>query len=188
MSKAPGGPPLEDEDLKLPATGIRADVLQAARQVWPQFRRRAVLLLGSQKRAAKLMEAAALSLSRQLGRQKQKAPLVKKPIAALLKAHLDLALPHSKRSSRKRPVSGTKGGHAGVANATAGDFAAFTEFDDQTSMIVAMRSWGHTWKEIAAMLGITSSNARSAFLRAMQTVHPTRSGRKRRDGKKGTGG
>jgi hypothetical protein len=179
MPKPTGGTLLGDDDIKLPTTGIRADVLEAMRQVWPQYRRRAGLALVSQKRATKILEAAALSLSHQLDRQKQKTPLVNKSIVTLFKAHLELALSQGKESPKTRRVP------EAISGITEEDFAAlFTTVDDQTAMIIAMRSWGHTWKEIAAMIGISSSNARGIFLQSMRAVFPKRSDKKRPGRKK----
>lgn len=186
MANASGGLFLGDEDIKLMATGIRADVLQAVRKVWPQFKRQAVLTLGTQNRAAKFIEAAALSLSHQLDQEKQKAALLNKTVVSMLEAHLDLALSKGKGPSKKR-IAGAKGEHADSPDAPAADFAAlFPKLDDETSMVVAMRSWGHNWKETAAMLGISPSKARSLFLRSMRTVFPQPSDRKRSAGKKGS--
>lgn len=187
MADDSGGHPFGDEGIKLPTPGIRPDVIQAASKFWPQFRRRAGLVLGSQKRAAKLMEAAALSLSRQLDGKKEKKPPLKKTVVSLLKAHLASVVPQPKRSPKKKLAPRTKDQHAGGTNAC--DFAAlFTKLDDLTSMIVAMRSWGHDWKEIGSMLGVTSSNARSLFLRSMRTVLPKRTDKRQPDGRKGSTG
>jgi hypothetical protein len=159
-----------DRDADDQGRPLRADVRQAAHQVWPDARRRVHSVLGESMEAAEMMEAAVLNISHYLDRHQ--APLFSQPVAPLLSLRFWQELRrHSERLRCFRSAVGSNGLESLAADGEwvekanrQIDFEKLLPCLSQRSRrILALRGSGKDWKEIGKMLSIATSTARNGF-------------------------
>jgi len=154
---------------------IRADVRAAAHEIWPNACRQARALLGDVSEAPEVMEKVVVQVSRYLDRTG--AGLFTQNTSGVLMCAFCRALRrYALRLKRLQLV----GGSAELSQLrTAGNWSALVELwlelerlsrnvSDQTRAMVGLRLRGFDWKEIAGVLQITDTAARTAFWREVR--------------------
>lgn len=173
MTSLPGKDPRWwDRDVDDRGIPLRADVRQAAHQVWPDACRRVRSLLGEGAEAAELMEGAVLYLSHYLDRNK--VPPFSVHVASLLNLRFSQEL--RRRSARLRRFRSVVGSDGIESLAVAGDWVEevnrhldfeklLSHLSQRNRRIITMRGLGHDWNEIGKRLRIAPSTARNGFWR-----------------------
>jgi len=154
---------------------IRADVRAAAHEIWPNACRQARALLGDVSEAPEVMEKVVVQVSRYLDRTG--AGLFTQNTTGVLMCAFCRALRrYALRLKRLQLV----GGSAELSQLrTARNWSALVELwlelerlsrnvSDQTRAMVGLRLRGFDWKEIAGVLQITDTAARTAFWREVR--------------------
>jgi len=163
---------------------IRADVRAAAHEIWPNACRQARALLGDVSEAPEVMEKVVVQVSRYLDRTG--AGLFTQNTSGVLMCAFCRALRrYALRLKRLQLV----GGSAELSQLrTAGNWSALVELwlelerlsrnvSDQTRAMVGLRLRGFDWKEIAGVLQITDTAARTAFWREVRRARLRGSGK-----------
>jgi len=163
---------------------IRADVRAAAHEIWPNACRQARALLGDVSEAPEVMEKVVVQVSRYLDRTG--AGLFTQNTSGVLMCAFCRALRrYALRLKRLQLV----GGSAELSQLrTAGNWSALVELwlelerlsrnvSDQTRAMVGLRLRGFDWKEIAGVLQITDTAARTAFWREVRRARLKGSGK-----------
>ena len=163
---------------------IRADVRAAAHEIWPNACRQARALLGDVSEAPEVMEKVVVQVSRYLDRTG--AGLFTQNTTGVLMCAFCRALRrYALRLKRLQLV----GGSAELSQLrTAGDWPALVELwlemerlsrnvSDQTRAMVGLRLRGFDWKEIAGVLQITDTAARTSFWREVRRARLKGSGK-----------
>ena len=163
---------------------IRADVRAAAHEIWPNACRQARALLGDVSEAPEVMEKVVVQVSRYLDRTG--AGLFTQNTSGVLMCAFCRALRrYAMRLKRLQLV----GGSAELSQLrTAGNWSALVELwlelerlsrnvSDQTRAMVGLRLRGFDWKEIAGVLQITDTAARTAFWREVRRARLKGSGK-----------
>jgi hypothetical protein len=159
-----------DRDVDDQGMPLRADVRQAAHQVWPDARRRVHSVLGESIEAAEMMEAAVLNISHYLDRNQ--VPLFSQPVAPLLSLRFRQEL--RRRSARLRCFRSAVGSDGLESLAGDGEWVEkvnrHIDFEkllpcltQRSRRIIEMRGSGKNWKEIGKALSIATSTARNGF-------------------------
>ena len=169
------GPVWWDRECDSAGRPIRADVRAAAHQIWDTACRRVQSLLGDASEAPELMEKVVVQVSRYLDRSG--AGLFTQNTSGVLMCAFCRALRrYAMRLKRLQLV----GGSAELSQLrTAGNWSALVELwleleklsrnvSDQTRAMVGLRLRGFDWKEIAGVLQITDTAARTAFWREVR--------------------
>ena len=163
---------------------IRADVRAAAHEIWPNACRQARALLGDVSEAPEVMEKVVVQVSRYLDRTG--AGLFTQNTSGVLMCAFCRALRrYALRLKRLQLV----GGSTELSQLrTAGNWSALVELwlelerlsrnvSDQTRAMVGLRLRGFDWKEIAGVLQITDTAARTAFWREVRRARLKGSGK-----------
>ena len=163
---------------------IRADVRAAAHEIWPNACRQARALLGDVSEAPEVMEKVVVQVSRYLDRTG--AGLFTQNTSGVLMCAFCRALRrYALRLKRLQLV----GGSAELSQLrTARNWSALVELwlelerlsrnvSDQTRAMVGLRLRGFDWKEIAGVLQITDTAARTAFWREVRRARLKGSGK-----------
>lgn len=170
MVSLPGkGPHWWDRDVDDEGIPLRADVRQAAHQVWPEACRHVRSLLGESAEAAELMEGAVVYISHYLDRNT--VPPFSGHVPSLLNLHFWQEL--RRRSARLRRFRSVgSNGFEGLATAADWVDAVNRQLDferllphlgQRSRRIIAMRGLGYGWNEIGRRLRIAASTARNGF-------------------------
>jgi DNA-directed RNA polymerase specialized sigma24 family protein len=166
-----------DRDVDDRGSPIRADVREAARQLWPEAIKRVRRRLSDSAEAAQLMESAVAHISRHLNRFE--APPFGPNVPSLLSLHFSQRL--SRLASRLERIT-SAGDCTGLEN-----YAAIEGWTDRidrnidlervllrlnprSRAILVMRMHGYDWETIGRKLGVLSSTARRAFWKDTHTV------------------
>jgi DNA-binding NarL/FixJ family response regulator len=164
-----------DEDSGRP---FRADVREAAHRVWKLVCLRAQEILGDPCDAAEVLESSVKSISRYL--DKNNVPLNSANPDGLLALACYRALRRLARRRRRIEFIGTSSELAEILRAP--DWRDETDrrlFLEELSRRLEMRSRGilrlriagYDWKEIARMLGMSTSAVRQGFWRDVRKAH-----------------
>jgi DNA-binding NarL/FixJ family response regulator len=164
-----------DEDSGRP---FRADVREAAHRVWKLVCLRAQEILGDPCDAAEVLESSVKSISRYL--DKNNVPLNSADPDGLLALACYRALRRLARRRRRIEFIGTSSELAEILRAP--DWRDETDrrlFLEELSRRLEMRSRGilrlriagYDWKEIARMLGMSTSAVRQGFWRDVRKAH-----------------
>lgn len=171
------GPLWWDRDVDDQGVPIRADVRQAARDLWPDAVRRVRRTLSDPAEAAELMEDTVVYISRHLDRVQ--APLFAPSVPSLLSLHF---------SQELRRLAGKRGrirlaGHGSSIEARAAvegwaeridrhiDFEKIVcSLNERSRTIVAMRMQEHEWEVIGDKLGMLPATVRRAFWKDLREV------------------
>ena len=173
-----------DKEVDAAGRPIRLDVRTAAHQIWDAARRQAQHLLGDASEAPELMEKVVVQVSRYLDRSG--AGLFTQNTSGVLMCAFCRALRrYAMRLKRLQLV----GGSAELSQLrTAGNWSALVELwleleklsrnvSNQTRAMVGLRLRGFDWKEIAGVLQITDTAARTAFWREVRRARLRGSGK-----------
>jgi DNA-directed RNA polymerase specialized sigma24 family protein len=157
---------------------LRADVRESAHRVWKSVWAQARRLLGDAADAPELLESAVKAVSRYL--DKNHAPLHASDPGGLLVLACYRSL---RRLTRKRGRIELLGGSSELAEILrAPDWShevdrrlllerLAAELNAKTRAILRLRISGHDWKEIARMLHMTATAARTSFWRDVRKAH-----------------
>jgi DNA-directed RNA polymerase specialized sigma24 family protein len=164
-----------DKEVDAAGRPIRLDVRTAAHQIWDAARRQAQHLLGDASEAPELMENAVAQVSRYLDRTGA-GPFTQNTTGILMCAFCRSLRRYAQKLKRLQLV----GGSAEFSEwRTARNGSALVELwlelerlsrnvSDQTRAMVGLRLRGFDWKEIAGVLQITDTAARTAFWREVR--------------------
>lgn len=165
-----GGPQWWDRDVDDQGNPIRADVRQAAHELWPECCARMRATLDDIADAPELMESSVAHVSRHLNRAG--APLFSPNAKSLVGLHFCQELRRRAGKLRRIQPVGLDTELEGCAPASDWvegvnrrlDFEKLSVYlSDRSSIIVVMRHLGHDWREIGEKLGIAISTALNYF-------------------------
>ena len=169
------GPVWWDRELDSAGRPIRPDVRAAAHQIWDSARGRVQSLLGDVSEAPELMENAVAQVSRYLDRTG--AGLFTQNTAGILMCAFCRSL---RRYAMKLKRLQLVGGSAELSERRiAPNWTALVELrldleklgrnlTDKSRAMLGLRSRGFDWKEIAGVLQMTDTAARTAFWREVR--------------------
>lgn len=166
-----------DRDADDQGKPIRADVRQAARELWPEAVKRVQKILSDSSESAELMEKAVVYISHHLNRAQ--IPFFAPSVPSLLSLHFSQALRRlAMRRGRIQLVNdATSIEGCAVIEGWADqidrqlDFEKIVGYLNHTSRtIVAMRIQEHEWQLIADKIGMEPSAIRRAFWRDLHEV------------------
>lgn len=169
--------PFWDRDTDREGRVIRADVRSAAQEVWEKARRMACSVLGDPTDAAEIMEACVARVSRYMDARNQ-GLFTQRTNALLLVAFRNALFSLAKKRRRLQTI-----GHASAVDHYLQDCRWAREFELQLDLktlvrqlsprsraILTLRQAGYEWQDVAGLLGITASNAKSGFWREIRQL------------------
>lgn len=172
-----GRSPFWDRDTDRDGRVIRADVRSAAQEVWEKARRMAGSVLGDPADAAEIMETCVARVSRYMDARNQ-GLFTQRTNALLLVAFRNALFSLAKKRHRLQTV-----GHASAVDRYPQDCCWEREFALQLDLknlvrqlgprsrvILTLRQAGYEWQDIAGLLGITASKAKSGFWREIRQL------------------
>jgi hypothetical protein len=175
---------------------IRADVREAAHEIWPTLCARVRATLGDHAEAPELMEAAVAYISRHL--QQTKTPPASEKAKRLLGLHFSQLL--HKRAGRLRRLEcvGTAADLDIFAPITDSNWVArvnlWLDFDKmrpiiggKNLMLFAMRRLGHEWDVVSEKTGIPMATVRGTFWQAIKRARNVLNGNERFSGNGSSG-
>ncbi len=154
---------------------IRDDVRLAAHEIWEEARRRAQALVADEALAADVMECSVMQVSRYLDRQA--APLCSRKMHGLLMLAFSRALQRrAAKLNRVESVGGTSElSNRAVDQVWSRQVEARLDLDNivrklsqRSGTVLALRSAGYDWKEIAQLLATSVAKVRNSFWREME--------------------
>jgi len=169
---------------------IRLDVRTAAHQIWDAARRQAQHLLGDASEAPEVMEKVVVQVSRYLDRTG--AGLFTQNTTGVLMCAFCRSL---RRYAMKLKRLQLVGGSAELApRRTAQNWSALVELwldleklgrdlSQKTRVMLRLRSTGFDWKEVAGVLHMTDTAARTAFWREVRRARSKSLRRSRPEGR-----
>ena len=169
------GPVWWDRDCDSASRPIRPDVRAAAHQIWDSACRRVRSLLGDASEAPELMENAVAQVSRYLDRTGA-GPFTQNTTGILMCAFCRSLRRYALKLKRPQLV----GGSAEFSEwRTAHNWSALVELwldleklgsdvSHKTRFMLGLRARGFDWKEIAGVLHMTDTAARTAFWREVR--------------------
>ena len=169
---------------------IRADVRAAAHEIWPNACRQARALLGDVSEAPEVMEKVVVQVSRYLDRTG--AGLFTQNTTGVLMCAFCRSL---RRYAMKLKRLQLVGGSAELApRRTAQNWSALVELwldleklgrdlSQKTRVMLRLRSTGFDWKEVAGVLHMTDTAARTAFWREVRRARSKSLRRSRPEGR-----
>jgi DNA-directed RNA polymerase specialized sigma24 family protein len=169
---------------------IRADVRAAAHEIWPNACRQARALLGDVSEAPEVMEKIVVQVSRYLDRNG--ADLFTQNTTGVLMCAFCRSL---RRYAMKLKRLQLAGGSAELAQRrTAQNWSALVELwldlekfardlSQKTRVMLRLRARGFDWKEIAGVLHMTDTAARTAFWREVRRARSKSVRRNRPEGR-----
>ncbi len=171
------GPIWWDRDCDDEGMPIRADVRQAARELWPEAVKRVKRMLSDAAEAADLMETTVLLISHHLDRVR--TPLSAPKIPSLVSLHFSQELTRiAKKLSRIELVGdGTSIEELAVAEGWAERVDRYLDFEklfislkNTSRIVVVMRFQAHDWKLIGHKMGALPSTIRRNFWKDVREV------------------
>lgn len=168
-----------DREVDRAGRTIRDDVRSAAHEVWKESCRRTRALLADPTQAADLMESSVAQVSRYLDRIG--APLSSRKNGLLLLAFSRALRRLATKSSRLEPAGGAvelssrvvDHGWSRQVNARLDLENIVRKLSERNSTVLALRSAGYEWKEIAQLLGTSVAAVRNSFWREVKGVRRT---------------
>ena len=182
------GPVWWDRDCDSAGRPIRPDVRAAAHQIWDIARRRVQSLLGDASEAPELMENAVAQVSRYLDRTGA-GPFTQNTTGILMCAFCRSLRRYALKLKRLQLV----GGSAEFSEwRTAHNSSALVELwldleklgrdvSHKTRFMLGLRARGFDWKEIAGVLHMTDTAARTAFWREVRRARLKGLGKDRKE-------
>jgi len=163
-----------DQEVDRKGRQIRSDVRSAAHQVWKEACRRTQSLLADPAPAPELMEDSVAQVSRYLDRID--APQSSRKNGLLLLAYSRALRRLAAKSSRLEPVGGAvelsnravDHGWSRQLNARLDLENLVRKLSERNSTVLALRSAGYEWKEIADLLGTSVALVRNSFWREVR--------------------
>lgn len=171
------GPMWWDRDVDDQGRPIRADVRQAAHQLWPEAVRRVRRTVSDPAEASELMEASVVQISQHLDRTN--TPAFAPNIPSLLSLHFSQELKRRAKKLGRIKFIGDKADIEQYAVVVGWadridrhlDFKKIIGYLKATSRtIVAMRLEEHDWKLIGAKMGESPASLRRAFWKDLRDV------------------
>ena len=179
-----------DKEVDAAGRPIRLDVRTAAHQIWDAARRQAQHLLGDASEAPEVMEKVVVQVSRYLDRTG--AGLFTQNTTGVLMCAFCRSL---RRYAMKLKRLQLVGGSAELApRRTAQNWSALVELwldleklgrdlSQKTRVMLRLRSTGFDWKEVAGVLHMTDTAARTAFWREVRRARSKSLRRSRPEGR-----
>jgi len=178
MATTPNAGPLWwDRDVDDQGRPIRADVREAAHQLWPEAVRRVKRTLHDFAEAAELMEISVVQISRHLDRAN--TPTFAPNIPSLLSLHFSQELNRLAKRLGKILLFGDQASieHCAVSEGWAEKIDRHLDFKKiigglkaTSRTIVAMRLEEHNWDLIGAKIGESPASLRRAFWKDLRDV------------------
>jgi len=171
------GPFWWDRDVDDQGRPIRADVREAAHQLWPEAVRRVKHTLHDSAEAAELMEISVVQISRHLDRAN--TPAFAPNIPSLLSLHFSQELNRLAKRLGKILLFGDQASieHCAVTEGWAEKIDRHLDFKKiigclkaTSRTIVAMRLEEHNWNLIGAKIGESPASLRRAFWKDLRDV------------------
>ena len=166
--------PWWDREVDRVGRPIRADVRSAAHEVWEEACRWTRTRLADPAQVADLMEGAVAQVSRYLDRID--APQSSRKNGLLLLAYSRALRRLATKSSRLEPIGGAvelsnravDHGWSRQLNARLDLENLVRKLSERNSTVLALRSAGYEWKEIADLLGMSVALVRNSFWREVR--------------------
>jgi DNA-directed RNA polymerase specialized sigma24 family protein len=156
---------------------IRADVRASAIEIWDKVCSKTRSALGDATDAADLMERCVSRISRSLDRR-QALPFSQKTSAMLMVAFSRELSRHAARLRRTQPSGDASAmeeylcasNWANQIDSRLDWERLIVRLSERSRVILALKTAGHDWKEIAASLAISVSVAKNSFWREIDAV------------------
>ena len=163
-----------DQEVDRAGRRIRSDVRSAAHEVWAEACRWTQTRLADPAQVADLMEGSVAQVSRYLDRIG--APLSSRKNGLLLLAYSRALRRLAAKSSRLEPIGGAvelsnravDHGWSRQLNARLDLENLVRKLSERNSTVLALRSAGYEWKEIADLLGTSVALVRNSFWREVR--------------------